>query len=493
MKVSIITPCYNSESTILDTLESVSFQKYKNIEHIIIDGESTDSSIKIIENYNSKKIKKIFIIKSKLYQAINIGIKKATGSIIGVLNSDDVYNNSEIIDNIVDEFQKSRKKIVFGNVLYFSKNNFFSIYRDYKINNFNKKDFSYGIMPPHPGTFLKKELYIKYGLYNENYKIASDFDLLLRMIKLNHIKYNYFDKNIVRMRLGGISTNSVFTPFYISKEIKKILEINNVKNSFLKILFRLIIKLPQIILFNNYKFNYDFELPKETIIRRKINYRVIKIVNNVKKIDFTKKFVLSGINLAFLAYLYKKKIKLYDGLIGWPDGIFSKKIDPSLKKIPGRDLIKNLILPKFIKRIHVIGNMTNKNFNFLKKKFANRIIENTKLPYGSMTKILLATKKIKIKINELYLITLPTPKQELIAEQLIKSKNKYNIICIGGGLNIASGDEVAIPKNLEKLGLEFMWRLRVDTIRRIFRLIETLIYYYFNFFKKNNRQVVVKY
>jgi hypothetical protein len=313
------------------------------------------------------------------------------------------------------------------------------------------------------------------------------------MIKLNHIKYNYFDKNIVRMRLGGISTNSVFTPFYISTEIKKILETNNVKNSFLKILFRLIIKLPQIILFNNYKFNYDFELPKETIIRRKINYRAIKIVNNVKKIDFTKKFVLSGINLAFLAYLYKKKIKLYDGLIGWPDGIFSKKIDPSLKKIPGRDLIKNLILPKFIKRIHVIGNMTNKNFNFLKKKFANRIIENTKLPYGSMTKILLATKKIKIKINELYLITLPTPKQELIAEQLIKSKNKYNIICIGGGLNIASGDEVAIPKNLEKLGLEFVWRLRVDTVRRIFRLIETVIYYYFNFFKKNNRHVVVKY
>ena len=158
MKISIITVCLNSEKTIRYTLNSVISQNYHNIEHIIVDGGSTDNTLKILKKYKFKN-KKVFLLKNKsLYSSINYGIKKACGELISILHSDDIYNNNSIIRNIVNIAKVSKYKIFFGNVVYFKNTNFEKITRFYSSRNTSRKTFAYGNMPPHTGSFYKKEI-----------------------------------------------------------------------------------------------------------------------------------------------------------------------------------------------------------------------------------------------------------------------------------------------------------------------------------------------
>ena len=156
IKFSIVTVCLNSEKTLEHTLNSVLTQSYKNIEHILVDGGSEDRTQNIINKYPNTK--KIFIRKkTKLYQAINCGIQAATGQVIGILNSDDIYESPFIIEKIVKKFISTNNSIVFGNVIYFKKN-FKNISREYSGNKFVRNDLINGITPPHPATFVKKEI-----------------------------------------------------------------------------------------------------------------------------------------------------------------------------------------------------------------------------------------------------------------------------------------------------------------------------------------------
>ena len=171
--------------------------------------------------------------------------------------------------------------------------------------------------------------------------------------------------------------------------------------------------------------------------------------------------------------MFVKEVRLYKELIHWPDGIFAKKISTSLNKTPGRMILGNLKINQNIKRIIVLGNLHNTSRNYLKRKF-NKPIINYPLFYGDIKKII-KDFKFKIKKQDLCFITLPTPKQEQLAEFIaLKSKN-FKIICIGGSLNIASGVEIEVPKLLQKY--EFIWRLRYETSRRLVRLIKTFYHY----------------
>jgi exopolysaccharide biosynthesis WecB/TagA/CpsF family protein len=164
----------------------------------------------------------------------------------------------------------------------------------------------------------------------------------------------------------------------------------------------------------------------------------------------------------------------------WSDGIFSKFINNKITKIPGFNLIKNIRLSSKFKSIHVIGNIDSKVYIFLKKKFIRRIINFSELPFGDVKKL---RKNIpKIKRNSLILLTIPTPKQEIVADAIIKKNSFGKIICIGGGLKIASGSEKKCPNFLYKLGLEFLWRLNTDTKRRVRRLSLSLFYFCKSFF-----------
>jgi len=207
-------------------------------------------------------------------------------------------------------------------------------------------------------------------------------------------------------------------------------------------------------------------------ISAKPDYKDLNLIKNVNRIIFTKKkFILSAFNLACYAYIFSDRIKINKNFYFWQDGSFTKFFTKKYKKIPGRKLITNLKIPKNIKSIFVIGNLTAKERFFLENKYTVPI-KHKQLPYREAEKILIHIPKVHS--HDLVLITLPTPKQEIIANE-IRQKNKlYKIICIGGGLAIASSEEAPCPKFLEEIYLEFLWRLQYQTIRRSIRLIHTL-------------------
>jgi glycosyltransferase len=164
MKVSIITPTYNSAETILHNLESVSNQTYKNIEHIIVDNFSSDQTKEIIKKFQNKNLK-FFQKKTNIYEAMNYGIKMSKGEIIGIIGSDDIIQNPNSINEIVEKFNKKNNLDIYtGGVAYFKKNNFKKVVRNYSLKSFELSDFKNGLMPPHPSTFVKKKIYKKYGI-----------------------------------------------------------------------------------------------------------------------------------------------------------------------------------------------------------------------------------------------------------------------------------------------------------------------------------------
>lgn len=207
-KISIITTTYNSAKTIRDTLSSVAKQTYPNIEHIIIDGSSTDNTIDIVKSFCHVKI----IISEKdrgIYDAMNKGIKVATGDIIGILNSDDFYTDSNVISDIVNQFNVRQCDSIYADLVYIANDDINNIVRVWQSNKFNKKKFLYGWMPPHPTFFVKKKIYTKYGLYNLTLKQSADYELMLRFLYKEGISVSYLPKIIVKMRVGGHSTASL--------------------------------------------------------------------------------------------------------------------------------------------------------------------------------------------------------------------------------------------------------------------------------------------
>ena len=471
-KITIITVTLNSEKTIRDTLNSVLSQSYKNIEHIIIDGGSNDETIKILKRYPNKN-KKIYIYKeSGIYQAINYGIKKSNGDYIAILNSDDFYQSGDTIAKVVKAIDKNKNiNIFFGNVIYFKALEYYNIKRYYPGTKFDKDQMLNGIMPPHPASFIKKELYQTNLLYNEDLEIASDFEFFLRIIYLKKYKYKKINQTIVRMRLGGISTRNFLSYITSTKEILISFRLNNVKINIIGAILRLPIKSIQYFNYNQKKLNKDMNIFKTFFDKNELFKNNFNLIDNFKNIPFKKNFILSAMNLAFLGYFASGKVHPYKNLYHWVDGIWAKKYT-NLEKKPGRELIRKLVIPKTIKKIFIIGNISKKSKNYLTKKTKKQIIHQ-KLPYASIESL----KKIKIKLpnHTLTYITLPTPKQEQLAYELAKNNKKYKIICIGASIAIASGEEKQVPKILKNI--EFMWRLRTDTLRRLSRIIETIYYF----------------
>lgn len=471
MKLSIITVCYNSKKTILDTINSVNSQTYKNIEHIFVDGGSTDGTVGLIKNNPNKK--KILIRKkSSIYEAMNIGIRNASGSIIQILNSDDILQSNTTIENVVSKIKKfPNYNIYLGNVIFFSFKNFYKIIRYFPTTIKRIKNIQNGTMPPHPSSFIKKNIYNKFGLYNQNYKIASDYDFFLRVLFLHKQKYKILNQNVVRMRSGGASDNYLKSYFQISNEIINSLRNNNLKINKFKIFTRGLDKFKELYFFDQKKLNKKFQLFKFKYKKNEYDKNCFKIVRSINCLNFQKNFILSGMNLAFLAYYGKNILYPHRYLCHWPDGIFTQKII-DINKIPGREILNRIIIPKNISKINVIGNLTHHSLSYLKKKF-NLKITITKIPYASIEQI----KKINIKIkkNEITFITLPTPKQEQLAYTLAKKNKFFKIICIGGSIAIASGEVKQVPKFLQNY--EFIWRLKTDFFRRSLRLIESLFFY----------------
>jgi glycosyltransferase involved in cell wall biosynthesis len=207
MKISIITVTYNSALTIKETLESVKEQTYPNVEHIVIDGKSQDDTLAILKVYGSLS-KVVSEPDYGIYDAMNKGVSLATGDIVGILNSDDIFESKDTLSHVVDCFIKNpATQAVFGNISYFNTGQPDKIVRYWKTKPFYPRFFENGNMPPHPSLFVKKIVYDSIGLYKEKYKICADQEFFIRMLKVNSVRSIYTDETIVKMRLGGVSTS----------------------------------------------------------------------------------------------------------------------------------------------------------------------------------------------------------------------------------------------------------------------------------------------
>ena len=234
------------------------------------------------------------------------------------------------------------------------------------------------------------------------------------------------------------------------------------------------------------KFDFQINLNYLNNLLNKYKENIFKkfiLVTTVTPNLFKKNFILSGLNLAFLGHYVSKELDIYKNMYHWPDGLFKflffKK---KYKKIPGRDLVEHLEIPEYIDSIHVLGVLTKKGKIYLSQKFKKEI-KHTDLPFGALDKI---QKHIPvIDENTLCLLTLPTPKQEQIAKYISDNQSFFKIICIGGALNMLTGEEDPCPKFLENYGLEAIWRLKTDTKRRAIRLSKSLaLFFYGLIFRK---------
>lgn len=229
MKISIITVTYNSAKTLKDTLESVLKQKYTNYEHIIVDGLSKDNTMQIVKEYETKydgKLKYISEKDSGLYDAMNKGIKMATGDIIGILNSDDIYAHENVLQEIVEKFKETNCDGTYANLIFMDEE---TMKKPQRIWNSPKGKLENGWHPAHPTLYLKKEVYDKIGIFNLKYKIAADYDFMIRVMKDNTIKLNYIDDYIIYMRTGGASTAGIKGYIKNLKEANEVLKNNNIK------------------------------------------------------------------------------------------------------------------------------------------------------------------------------------------------------------------------------------------------------------------------
>jgi glycosyltransferase involved in cell wall biosynthesis len=219
MKVTIITAVYNGAEHIASCIDSVLNQDYPEIEYIVIDGASKDNTLEIVKSYGSRIAHCISEPDKGMYDAMNKGLRLATGDIVGILNSDDFYADTTILRQIVETFQKTKVDSLYADIAFVSKENLEKIIRYYSSASFKPWKFRFGYMPAHPSFFLKREMYEKYGLFKPDFKLCADFDLLVRLYHTHHITSVYFPKMVVKMRMGGKSNQSLKNILLLNKEI----------------------------------------------------------------------------------------------------------------------------------------------------------------------------------------------------------------------------------------------------------------------------------
>lgn len=251
MKLSLITVTYNSGATLAYTIESVLSQTYPDIEYIIVDGSSKDNTVAIIKKYEPQfkgRIKWISEPDMGLYDAMNKGIRMATGDIIGILNSDDFFTNPYVLQKVADTFKEDgRLDAVYGDVHFVDPKDLERCVRYYSSKVFNRKLMKLGFMPAHPSFYVRKECFEKYGIYKTDYKIAADFEFLLRVIYKNNIKTKYLPIDMVTMRTGGASTSGIESHKRIMKEHLRAFRENHVYTNAFLLSLRYIYKIGEVI------------------------------------------------------------------------------------------------------------------------------------------------------------------------------------------------------------------------------------------------------
>jgi len=236
MKISIITVVFNNAATIAQAIDSVLSQDYKDIEYIVVDGKSTDGTTEIISQYGNK-IDRFVSEKDKgIYDAMNKGIRMATGDVVGILNADDFFYSNNTISAIAAAFDTDSKlEATIGDIVFISDDDHDKILRHYSAKKWRPSQFAWGYMPPHPSFFCKRELYERLGYHQIDYKIAADYELLIRFLLVNKVRFKYIPIITTKMRMGGASTRNLNSIITLNREIKRGCEENKVYTNYLMI------------------------------------------------------------------------------------------------------------------------------------------------------------------------------------------------------------------------------------------------------------------
>ena len=246
MKISIITVSFNSVNTIDDTFMSVFSQDYNEIEYIVVDGGSNDGTLDIVEKYESKIAHIISEPDKGIYDAMNKGISIASGDIIGILNSDDIYPKKDTISSVVSQFKKTKCQSIYGDLQYVNAKNINKVFRYWQANPYNKSNFKFGWMPPHPTFFVLKSVYDLFGTFNLNLSSSADYEIMFRFLYKHEISVQYLPKVLVKMRVGGQSNESIRHRLLANKEDVIAWRINGYQMPFYTRILKPLLKLPQL-------------------------------------------------------------------------------------------------------------------------------------------------------------------------------------------------------------------------------------------------------
>ena len=250
MKISLITATYNSGRVLRTTLESVLKQTYSDIEYIIIDGASKDNTMDLVYEYEplfNGRIKWLSEPDKGIYDAMNKGIRMATGDIVGIINSDDFYHRTDVLSCVAEAFEEPGVQAVYGDVRFVHPGDLDKTIRYYSSKVFSPKLFRYGFMPAHPTFFTYKKYFEEFGYYETNYKIAADYELLVRFLYVHKLQAKYLPLDFMKMRTGGVSTASVRSNILLNKEIVRACRENGLWTCFPLLLMKYAVKVLELI------------------------------------------------------------------------------------------------------------------------------------------------------------------------------------------------------------------------------------------------------
>lgn len=247
-RITVITVCYNSAATIRNTLESIALQTYKNFEHIVVDGGSTDDTLAIVREWTKHSIRFVSGPDNGIYDAMNKGIALARGDYIGMLNSDDYFANSSVLETIARLFKEKNVDAVFSRLDIVDPANLNRVLRKYRIRTLSSFMLRIGVMPPHPTFYCKKSCYEKAGPYNTDYRIAADYEMLVRLLLKHHITWEFIDETTVKMRSGGLSSSGIKASWVVNREIIRACTENGLYTNMLMLALKLPIRLMERVL-----------------------------------------------------------------------------------------------------------------------------------------------------------------------------------------------------------------------------------------------------
>jgi glycosyltransferase involved in cell wall biosynthesis len=248
MKISVITVAYNSAATIAATLKSVASQTHVDVEHIVVDGASTDGTPDVVREHGPRVARMVSEPDRGIYDAMNKGVRLASGDIVGFLNADDYYAHDRVLANVAHAFGAARLDAVFGDVAFFQPERPDRLTRRYRAKKFEPKRLAWGWMPPHPALFVQREVFYKVGPFRTDYRIAGDFEWIVRAFGLPAIQYRHLADVMVHMRTGGISTGGWRNTLLLNREVMRACRDNGVATNWPKLLSKYPAKLLEFVL-----------------------------------------------------------------------------------------------------------------------------------------------------------------------------------------------------------------------------------------------------